>query len=264
MWDSVPGKRYPLVIQTHGFSHSQFLTSGIFTTAFAARAMAARGIIVAQIGGIDGMGYEDGVRSYDSVIEKLSDEGLIDATKVGAIGFSSPVRSVIAHMAFGKHRLAAASIVDGVDGGYFQTILGLNNDPETPYGNGGTPFSTEGLANWLKKCALFNTSKMQTPLLIMEPVPASVMAQWEDYATLYAQHKPVELVMLAPPDAHPHTNPKNRVYSETFTTDWFDFWLNNHEDPDPSIAEQYKRWRGLRKLQTEIERKASTTQAGGN
>jgi hypothetical protein len=39
------------------------------------------------------------------------------------------------------------------------------------------------------------------------------------------------------------------VVSQQATVDWFSFWLNNHEDPDPAKAEQYKRWRELRKLQ---------------
>jgi len=30
--------------------------------------------------------------------------------------------------------------------------------------------------------------------------------------------------------------------------DWFCFWLKGEEDPDPAKAEQYKRWRELRKL----------------
>jgi hypothetical protein len=44
------GKRYPLVIQTHGFSKGQFLSTGSFTSAFAARALAAQGIAVLQMG----------------------------------------------------------------------------------------------------------------------------------------------------------------------------------------------------------------------
>ncbi len=48
--DYTRGKRYPLVIQTHGFSKSQFLSNGIFTSAFAARALAAQGITVLQNG----------------------------------------------------------------------------------------------------------------------------------------------------------------------------------------------------------------------
>jgi hypothetical protein len=45
-----PGQRYPLVIQTHGFSESRFNPSGVFPTAFAARALAAEGIAVLQVG----------------------------------------------------------------------------------------------------------------------------------------------------------------------------------------------------------------------
>jgi hypothetical protein len=44
-------------------------------------------------------------------------------------------------------------------------------------------------------------------------------------------------------------NPGQRLASQGGTVDWFDFWLNGHEDSDPVKAEQYKRWRELGKLQ---------------
>jgi hypothetical protein len=59
---------------------------------------------------------------------------------------------------------------------------------------------------------------------------------------------------VLPPYAHPSTNPKNRLYGETFNADWFDFWLNNHEDSNPGKggkAEQYKSWREIRRMQEE-------------
>jgi hypothetical protein len=31
--------------------------------------------------------------------------------------------------------------------------------------------------------------------------------------------------------------------------DWFRFWLKEEEDPEPAKAEQYKRWRELKKMQ---------------
>jgi len=46
--------------------------------------------------------------------------------------------------------------------------------------------------------------------------------------------------------------------------DWFRFWLQDYQDPDPAKTEQYKRWRGLRKLQEENERKSNGTQASTN
>jgi dipeptidyl aminopeptidase/acylaminoacyl peptidase len=257
-----PGRRYPLVIQTHGFTRHQFLTSGVFTTPFAARAIAARDMIVAQVGGVDELGYEEELKSLDSLITKLSDDGLIDARKVGAIGFSSTVRVVMAHMAFGHDRLAAASILDGVDSGYVQSILWDVND-EDRYFMHGTPFDKKGLDHWIAKSPLFNTDKMQTPLLILSLAPWSVLEQWEAYSTLHQQNKPVELITLPAPYEHPSTNPENRYYCETFNADWFDFWLNHHEDPDPAKAEQYKRWGELRRMQEQSEQTSAETTTQG-
>jgi len=46
-----------------------------------------------------------------------------------------------------------------------------------------------------------------------------------------------------------------RLASRGGSADWFRFWLRDEEDPDPAKAEQYVRWRGLRKLQAENDAK---------
>jgi len=71
---------------------------------------------------------------------------------------------------------------------------------------------------------------------------------WEPYAALRYLNKPVDLTVINT-DEHVLTNPTARLVSQGGTVHWFDFWLNGHEDPDPTKAEQYKRWRELRKLQ---------------
>jgi len=71
---------------------------------------------------------------------------------------------------------------------------------------------------------------------------------WGPYAALRLLHKPVELVMLNT-DEHVLTNPSVRLASQGGSVDWFRFWLQDYEDPDPAKAEQYVRWRELRKLQ---------------
>ena len=40
------------------------------------------------------------------------------------------------------------------------------------------------------------------------------------------------------------------------SVDWLRFWLKGEEDPDPAKVEQYARWRELRKLQEENEKKS--------
>lgn len=46
---------------------------------------------------------------------------------------------------------------------------------------------------------------------------------------------------------HPPVEAHDRYVQQELTVDWFDFWLNGAESDDPRKAEQYKRWRDLRK-----------------
>jgi hypothetical protein len=41
--------------------------------------------------------------------------------------------------------------------------------------------------------------------------------------------------------------------SQQTTVDWYCFWLKGEGDRDPAKAEQYARWRELRKLQRASE-----------
>ena len=51
--DYVAGKKYPVVIQTHGWTTNRFWMDGPFTTAFAAQALAGKGFFVVQVHGPD-------------------------------------------------------------------------------------------------------------------------------------------------------------------------------------------------------------------
>ena len=54
---------------------------------------------------------------------------------------------------------------------------------------------------------------------------------------------------------HVLTNSAVRYASQQGSVDWFRFWLQGYEDPDPSKADQYKRWRGLKKMQEDNDAK---------
>jgi dipeptidyl aminopeptidase/acylaminoacyl peptidase len=255
----VPGERYPLVIQTHGFNKEKFLANGSFTSAFAARALAAHGFAVLQMGW-NPNNFDtpkegpDQVAGFESVIRKLTETAVIDPLRVGAIGFSRSVYHVLFAMTTGKPLFTAASVTDGVTFGYFEYIFAVDDglareaDPIC----GGKPFGAEGLKNWLALSPEFKMDKVKTPLLLLQPGPASVFRDWEPYAALRYLKKPVDLIMLQS-GTHVMTNPTQRLAAETINVDWFDFWLNGHEDPDPAKAEQYARWRELRNMQNANE-----------
>jgi dipeptidyl aminopeptidase/acylaminoacyl peptidase len=246
------GKRYPLVIQTHGFDKGRFLSTGSFTSAFAAQALAAQGIAVLQMGWnpnnfVTPKEGPDQVAGFESVVKKLAEEGVIDPARVGAIGFSRTVYHVLAAITTAEHPFAAASVTDGVTLGYFEYLFAVDGGlgREADAINGGKPFGAEGLKNWLARSPEFNMDRVRTPLLLLEPGTRAVFADWEPYAALRYLKKPVDLIMLQA-GTHVMTNPTQRLASETSNVDWFRFWLKGEEDPDPQKAEQYIRWRRLR------------------
>jgi dipeptidyl aminopeptidase/acylaminoacyl peptidase len=255
-----PGHHYPLVIQTHGFSESRFNPSGVFPTAFAARALAAEGIAVLQVG-IGGcpVGTPDegpcAVSYYESAAKQLISEGLVDPDKIGIIGFSRTCFTVMETLTMGSLHLKAASITDGVMADYVQYMLASDNSISKDFSStiGAQAFG-EGLQQWLKRSPGFNLDKINAPLLVVgSQGPWSLLFMWQPYAGVHYLKKPVELVML---HTHEHvlTNPAARLASQGGTVDWFRFWLQDYEDPDPTKAEQYTRWRQLRNLQEQNDK----------
>ena len=262
-----PGHRYPLVIQTHGFSESEFRPSGMFPTAFAARALAAMGIMVLQTWeGVAGANCpivttEEGpcaVAVFESATKQLVLEGLVDQEKIGIIGFSRTCFYVTELLTTGTPHLMAASITDGVMFDYLQYVLFMDRiSSEADRVIGAPPFG-EGLQQWLKRSPGFRLDKIDTPLLVVGEGPSRLLSMWQPYAGLRYLHKPVDLIMLNT-DEHVLTNPAVRMASQGGTVDWFRFWLQGYEDPDPAKQEQYKRWRGLRKMQQENDAKAKVS-----
>ena len=253
------GHRYPLVIQTHGFNESEFRPSGVFPTAFAARALAANGIMVLQTAAganCPAITPEEGpcsVAMLEVATNQLVSDGLVDPQRIGIIGFSRTCFYVMGMLTDGSLHLRAASITDGVMFDYFQYILNPDRiSSEADRVIGKPPFG-EGLQQWLKRSPGFNLDKINTPSLVVGEGPVSLLFMWEPYAGLRYLHKPVDLIMLNT-DEHVLTNPAVRMASQGGSVDWFRFWLKDEEDADPAKAEQYKRWRELRKLQEECEK----------
>src|SRR5262249_53827062 len=108
--------------------------------------------------------------------------------------------------------------------------------------------------------------KIHTPLLMEEmrngkpynpsAPPVELAAAFEVFTGLNRLKKPVELYYY-PNEDHAPEHPKARLATIQRNVDWYHFWLKDEEDSDPGKAEQYKRWRELRKLQ-EADNKSTT------
>ena len=253
--DFTLGRRYPLVIQTHHWDPGRFWIDGPWTTSYAAQPLAAQGMVVLQVAdepldyGILGTKgeVENALAIYDSVIERLARQGLIDPSHVGIIGFSHTCFFVKYALIHSKYRLAAASIAEGEDGGYLQFVTGHNWFVDVTSLYGGPPFG-EALGSWMKDSPEFNVDKNRTPLRITVLNPHFLLLDWEWFYASKILGKPVEMVMMQDGD-HILEKPSDRMISQQGTVDWFRFWLQGYEDPSQEKVEQYRRWETLCDMQ---------------
>ncbi len=249
----LPGKRYPLVIQTHGWNPHRFWIEGAFTSGFAAQTLAGKGIMVLQADeNYEGMytyaGLKREVAALEGAIDNLDARSIIDRNRIGLVGFSLTCLYVKYALTHSQYHFAAASVTDGFDGGYFPYIAfgdgGGSFSQLDEALNGGLPFG-EGLKSWEERSPGFNVDKVQTPLRIVALNPASLLGEWEWFAVLRRLAKPVDLIYVHDGE-HVLEKPWERMIASEGNVDWFCFWLKGEEDPSRAKAEQYARWHELR------------------
>jgi dipeptidyl aminopeptidase/acylaminoacyl peptidase len=247
----VRGRRYPLVIQTHGFDPHGFWIDGSFTTGFAAQTLAGREIVVLQVpDSHDAMDTPEEaplmVETYEKAIDYLAARGIIDREHTGIIGFSRTCFYVKYMLSHSKYPVSAAVADDGIDGGYFSYVALPHLDDEYDRLLGAPPVG-EGLSIWLKRSPSFLLDKVRTPLRIEANGPESILEEWQWFSGLARLGQPVEFIYL-PEGDHILEKPSERLVSQQGNVDWLCFWLKGEEDPDPTKADQYIRWRNLRGL----------------
>lgn len=276
----VKGARYPLVIHTKPFANS-FVCGFGNSPSFAPQPLANAGIM--YLGTIPTKGstqrevdffpkgypgsQEVGISEaafamdlWDSAVRALDEQGLIDGSKVGIIGFSRTGWYTEFILAHSKIHYRAATVADNV-----QYSLGEYWLPHDAGGikmfdlmYGGPPYGTT-LKNWLDYSVSFNLDRIHTPLLMeqmgygmpydnIKAPPLSLADSFEVFTGLNRLNKPVELYYY-PNEDHTPEHPQARLATLQRNLDWYRFWLKDEEDRDPAKAEQYKRWRELRKLQ---------------
>ncbi len=260
--DFSPNRRYPLVIQTHNLDRAQFLVDGPSATGFAARALAARDIVVLQVDEIrrgSGTPAESatGAGGYRAAIAQLAREGVIDPTRVGIIGWSHMGPYLLRALIDEPSAYAAATMAESSSNTYYEYLMNIDyqgTQREEMFRDqfGARPFG-DGLRTWVDNSPGFQADRICTPILYQWNSPMAAVYGWGDYAILRAQNKPVDLLYIRNGD-HVLVQPRQRLVEQGMNVDWYDYWLNDHRDPDPAKTEQYRRWDGLRALRQCPER----------
>jgi dipeptidyl aminopeptidase/acylaminoacyl peptidase len=257
--DFRPGRRYPLVIEARSYRQDQFIVDGTYATAVAAQAMAADELMVLQAGEPEvptdesfRKGTAAALAGYQAAIAKLSGEGLIDPHRAGIIGFSRTCDNVMHAVTQDPDLFAAATIANGFTYGpmgYLETVDDSIDDAAMKQWwlhYGGNPLG-DALGTFERESMLFNLHRVVTPVRVETRDPADILTDWETYAGLRSLNGPVDLIVL-PYATHIVTMPTDVYESQQGDVDWFRFWLQGYQDPDPAKKEQYLRWEHLREL----------------
>ncbi|HEY2470915.1 MAG TPA: hypothetical protein VGI45_24185 [Terracidiphilus sp.] len=250
----VPGQRYPLVIQTHGFHPDEFLSDGSYTTAMAALPLASAGIMVLQVPDRhdhSGTSREatDYIVSFEAAIDQLVAQGMIDPKRVGLTGFSRTCYYVLSALTRDPGRYAAAVVADGVDGSYMEHRLYQANMGTWDIGiYGGAP-TGRGLGTWVSTAPNFHLDSVKAPLRIEALGPASLLGEWELYSSLREQNKAVDLIYIRD-GQHILQKPMDRVASQQGIVDWYRFWLTDQMCSAADTRGWDSRWLEMRELES--------------
>jgi dipeptidyl aminopeptidase/acylaminoacyl peptidase len=255
------GRRYPLVIQTHGYEDDRFWMNGPWNSAFAAQPLAAKGIMILQIGDSTEPGQDrnsvntpaEGPRrmaAFEGAIDELDRRGLIDRNRVGIIGFSRTAFHVAYTLTHSTYRFRAATMADGFEGGYLNYLLWRIADSEGV--NGGEPVGT-GLKSWLENSPGFRIDAVSAPVRIEEYSPHAFLGGWEWYSIMSLLGKPVDFIWI-PRGTHLLVKPWERLTSQQGNVDWFQFWLSDQEVCDAEDIATCARLRELGALESRTSR----------
>ncbi len=233
-----PDKRYPLVVLhkdagERGDNTSFLIDGDDNLSGHAIQPLAASGIMVLFMGEPRALWSKMGTPAEGDIVtantvaavRALVERGLVDSARVGVSGWSRAAYYVDYGLIHSDFRFAAASAIDGGSREY--------NDFFRPY-------SDSELDN------------IRTPLLFQPHGLPTAIAAGEMANRLYSKKKPVDMLYF-PTAAHSTIIPLHRLQSLSTHVDWWRFWLQDYEDPDPTKEKQYQRWRKLKGLQGETQ-----------
>jgi dipeptidyl aminopeptidase/acylaminoacyl peptidase len=273
------GKRYPLVIQTKPYVGQFLCDTGVsHYPSFAPQPIADAGMLYLirnypedinndPDAGHYPTGYPGDIGEavfnmdvWDSAVTTLSSRGMIDMKRLGIIGFSRSgwyTEYILAHSQIHYEAATAADNIQYSVGEYWASRGFLAASLEGMYG--GPPYG-KTLRSWMDHSITYNLDKIHTPLLMEQmgggiafdndqSLPAHLLPSFEIYTALQRLNDPVELYYY-PNEDHQPDHPKARQASLERNLDWYRFWLQGYQRPNPEDPDQYKRWERLRDLRS--------------
>lgn len=248
----VPGRRYPLIVTT--YASGGFLR-GAAGDEYPIQVFAANGFAVLDFNEPPRVIVEDGnfartkmiwdspMDSLVSAMKQLDDMGIIQQDKRGLSGLSFGAE-ITAYTISHSNLFQAAATSSAGSRDPFVYDLGETTWHKRMASWGlGRP-EGETAPRWRELSAALNANRINAPLLTQisdsEVLPSLML-----YNTLKELKKPVEMIVFAD-ELHVKNQPKHRYEIYQRNLEWFMFWLQGIENPDPDKRTQYERWRAMR------------------
>jgi hypothetical protein len=188
--------------------------------------------------------YGEGLAAVESVTDLLSREGKIDRARVGMGGLSFG-GEVTMWTVTQSNMLAAASVANPVMSPCYYLINSMKGEAflkglQEMWGLGSPAKTPE---RWEALSPAYGLGRIRAPILFQHSEQEYMYAL--DYEIPLIREHRADLYVF-PNEPHQKFQPRHKLAVYERNVDWFRFWLQGYEDPEPAKAAQYARWRLMR------------------
>jgi dipeptidyl aminopeptidase/acylaminoacyl peptidase len=187
--------------------------------------------------------YGQGLSAVKGVVDMLARSGRIDPSRVGMGGLSYG-SEVTMWTLMRSDLLSAASISSPSLAPNWYLFNSLRKGfRDIARQNWQLGSLEESPRRWRTMSPVFNLDKIRAPVLFQMPEQEYLMAV--EYTLPLVRLGRADMYVF-PDEPHIKFQPKHKLAVYERNLDWFRFWLQGYEDPDPAKAAQYARWRLMR------------------
>lgn len=212
------------------------------------RALAASGIAALCINSVAGgetaqQRYDLAMSVVSAAIDLLARRELVDPSRVGMGGLSFG-SEVAMWTATHSNLLKAVSIASiSVEPTYYWFNARPGRETFTQsIGYFGLGHPDEDPAGWDRMSASRNVERITAPVLMQMPENEARQSIELQSRLATARMGEMHIFPLAP---HIKVEPRQKLAAYQRNLDWFRYWLQGYQDPDPAKADQYRRWQTL-------------------
>ncbi|WP_293976679.1 Atxe2 family lasso peptide isopeptidase [Sphingomonas sp.] len=188
------------------------------------------------------MDRRSNVSSFETIIQRLTNEGIIDPRRVAITGQSDGAST--ATYALANSTLFSAAILSTCC--QADTMLAFGGEGLADfYIQGGYPVSRYFDQSFWRDGMLESAVKARPVPLLIQASSVEFRLGLTTYSELRHRGWPIDMYVY-PDEGHVKLHPAHRSAVYRRNVQWLEFWLNDEEEPDPVNQSQYDHWKNLK------------------